>query len=461
MEYNPQVFREYDIRGYVDKDLSEEFARNLGYALGYYAHIQNSNRHAIIGWDCRESSTRYAAKLAEALAESGFNVDLIGMVPTPVVYHGCHKLQCGLGVAVTGSHNPKDMNGFKIVVRNRAISGKEIQEVRQIFEKVLNEGNLLKGDIGSVKSREYLSVYVDDLVENIKPHLKHTDFRFALDYGNGVAAITAIPILQKLDLKADHLFNDPDPEFPNHHPDPTVEKNLEALKLFVREKNLDFGFAFDGDGDRIGLVDNKGRSISGDLILLILATDILKKHPKSPIVGDVKCSDILFTEVQRLGGVPVMWKTGHSLIKAKMKEIGAPLAGEMSGHIFIADRYYGFDDAVYVALRLLEIFAGEFDLEAFEQSIPKIFNTSEIRITVPEQIKFLLIDKLKDAFKDYEINTIDGVRVKFNDGWALIRASNTQPALIMRFEANSRQRLEEIKSFVENLVFTEISVLSK
>lgn len=460
MVYNPAVFREYDIRGYVDKDLDSDFACRLGQALGSYAAQKGVQpKVAVVGWDCRESSPVYAKSVAEGLSSVGFDVVMIGMVPTPVVYHACFNLQVSVGVAVTGSHNPKDMNGFKLVVDRIALSGSEIQHLRKIFEA--QEWSVATATAKISENFGYVSDYVEDLVQNLKPYLGSKSVKFAVDHGNGVSSVTCIPIMERLNLRPQHLFAEPDPNFPNHHPDPTVEKNLQQLKSFVTENSLDFGIAFDGDADRIGLVRKNGETVPGDLILLILATDLLRRAGSATVIADVKCSNVLFQEIQRRGGTPVMWKTGHSLIKAKMKELKAPLAGEMSGHIFVGERYYGFDDAVYVALRLIEIFTREdFDLEVFMRSLPKTYNTPEIRIDVDEGIKFKLVDALKDSFRDYDVNTTDGVRVNFEDGWALVRASNTQPAVIMRFESFSEQGLNRIREMVENLVRKQLDLLA-
>ncbi|MCS6893944.1 MAG: phosphomannomutase, partial [Deltaproteobacteria bacterium] len=304
MEYNPKVFREYDIRGYVDKDLSEEFAFKLGIAIGIFAKRENlENLSAIVGFDCRESSPRYSDSLCRGLVNQGFQVSTIGMVPTPVVYHATTKLRASVGVAVTGSHNPKDMNGFKIIVNERSLSGKEIQDLRTIFENLSIEQGV-NSDSDKIRKLEYLNSYIDDIVSNVEPFLGNRNLDIALDYGNGVAGITCIPIMEKLGIRAHHLFSEPNPDFPNHHPDPTVEKNLEELKHYCREHSISLGFAFDGDGDRIGMIIGDGRIVPGDMLLLLLANSLLKHHPGETIIGDVKCSSVLFDEIQRLGGKP-------------------------------------------------------------------------------------------------------------------------------------------------------------
>ncbi len=448
MKYNPKVFREYDIRGYVGDDLSEEFAYKLGHALAEFSKKkEQGNKSAIIGWDCRESSPSYANALAQGLVENGFNVEMIGMVPTPVVYHAQFKKSSLIAVAVTGSHNPKNMNGFKMVVNGRAISGTEIQEVRSIYERLTP----IREPSGQISNIDYLAEYISDLTENIRPYLGNHSVKITLDYGNGVGGLSMKPILANLNVTANHLLDDPNPDFPVHHPDPSVEENLELLKQNVKSVG-GVGFAFDGDADRIGLVTETGRVVPGDIILLILAKEILKTQPGGTVIGDVKCSDILFNEIKRLGGKPLMWKTGHSLIKAKMKETNAILAGEMSGHIFIKHRYYGFDDAVYSALRIIEMLSNGFNLLEFLNSLPTVYNTPEFRKEVPEDIKFQAISELSSRFSGYDVDTTDGIRINFDQGWALVRASNTQPAIIMRFEAKSQEKLHEIETLVKNTV---------
>ena len=447
--YSPSVFREYDIRGFVDKDLSDEFSARLGCALArFYTLHGASEGEVVIGYDARASSKTYADALAKALSSEGFKVTNIGLVPTPVIYHYSIVKNCLAAVVVTGSHNPKDMNGFKLVFRGDALYGEQIQYVRKIFETVKPTS---QSDC-SIFYESWLEKYAEDLANKLSLKIGSKWPKFAADFGNGVAGLSfkLVASLLGVDSNVVTLFEEPDPNFPNHHPDPTVETNLTALKQAVIENSLDFGVAFDGDGDRIGLVDKFGRVVPGDMILLILAKSLVDNKKGLKVVADVKCSDILFQLLTQWNAQPLMWKTGHSLIKAKMKETGAELGGEMSGHIFIKDRFYGFDDAVYACFRLLEFFVNTgFDLSAFIDSLPKTFSTPEIRLDVAENLKFQIVERVKDHFlKRYDVVTIDGARIRFEKGWGLIRASNTQPVLVLRFEAKTEELLNKYKNEV-------------
>jgi phosphomannomutase/phosphoglucomutase len=365
------------------------------------------------------------------------------MVSTPILYFSLFNLDVDGGVMITASHNPGEYNGIKLCVEKDSLFGEGIQNIRNIAEG----GDFARGK-GSTETKDVIESYLKFLRENvqIKPGI-----RVGIDYGNGMVGIAGPQILKAFRCDATELYATPDGAFPNHHPDPTVVENLEDLINTVREKKLQLGIGFDGDGDRVGVVDEDGNIIWGDMLVVILSRDILSRTPGTKVIGDVKCSGRLFKDIERNGGNPIMWKTGHSLIKNKMKVEKAALAGEMSGHIFFADKYFGYDDALYAGLRLLEIISktGKKVSELLE-GIPPAISTPEIRVECPEEIKFRVVEKVKEELKkDYEVIDIDGVRIEFPDGWGLIRASNTQPALVLRFEAETKERLEEIRSLIE------------
>jgi len=439
---NPQIFREYDIRGIVDKDLTEEVIETIGKAYGTYMRKLGKKR-ASLGRDCRASSPAYAKAISRGINSAGLDVIDIGMVSTPILYFSLFNLDVDGGVMITASHNPGEYNGIKLCVEKDSLFGEGIQNIRKIAEG----GDFALGK-GTVETRDVIGSYLKFLRENvqIKPGI-----RVGIDYGNGMVGIAGPQILKAFRCDATELYATPDGAFPNHHPDPTVVENLEDLINTVREKKLQLGIGFDGDGDRIGVVDEDGNIIWGDMLVVILSRDILSRTPGTKIIGDVKCSGRLFKDIEKNGGNPIMWKTGHSLIKNKMKVEKAALAGEMSGHIFFADKYFGYDDALYAGLRLLEIISktGKKVSELLE-GIPPAISTPEIRVECPEEIKFRVVEKVKEELKkDYEVIDIDGVRIEFPDGWGLIRASNTQPALVLRFEAETKERLEEIRSLIE------------
>ncbi len=439
---NPQIFREYDIRGVVDKDLTEEFAEQLGKAYGTYVGRKGLSR-VTAACDGRLSSERLKSALIRGMVSTGCQVTDVGLCPTPVFYFSIFHLDKEGGVTVTGSHNPPDYNGFKICVGKETIHGEQIQELRRIMEG----GSYLSGQGGS-DSYQILSDYRDHLLKNlhIEPGLK-----VVLDAGNGTAGLVAPRLFKDSRCQVTELYCEVDGTFPNHHPDPIVMENIRDLITTVREQEADMGVGYDGDSDRIGVIDEQGNILWGDQLLIIFSREILKDHKGATIVGEVKCSQTLYDEISRLGGNPIMWKAGHSLIKHKMREEGALLGGEMSGHIFFADRYYGYDDAIYASLRLAEILsATDRKLSEFLQDIPKTYSTPEIRTDCPDEIKFKVIERVKEYFKaKYRTVDVDGVRVIFDDGWGLIRASNTQPALVSRFEAFSQERLTGIKTLVE------------
>ena len=392
-----------------------------------------------------ESSPRFSHFLTEGLNACGCDVVLIGMVPTPVLYHTVFTRDVDGGVMITGSHNPPDHNGFKTCLGKDALFGSQIQEIKHI---ALSEpGTIATGfpNEGRTNEISVLDDYCNDIVSRIS--FGPRKLKAVIDAGNGMGGVTAVPIIEKLGVEMVKLFIEPDSNFPNHHPDPTVEENLEDLIAAVNANNADIGIAFDGDGDRIGVVDENGRIIWGDELMILLSRSVLAERPGSTIIAEVKCSQTLFDDIAAHGGTPVMWKAGHSLIKAKMKETNAALAGEMSGHIFFADRFYGFDDATYVAARVLEILS-KTDKKFSElfADIPKLSRHPELRVDCPDDIKFDVVKRIADHFaQTNDVITIDGARINFENGWGLVRASNTQAILVLRFEANSEERLVEVR----------------
>jgi phosphomannomutase/phosphoglucomutase len=439
---NPQIFREYDIRGLVEKDLTEEVIELIGKAYGTYM-IKRGQKRVSLGRDCRLSSPNFAKAMARGINSTGVDVLDIGMVTTPMVYFSLFNLDVEGGVMITASHNPSEYNGVKLCVDKEALFGEEIQKIRKIAE----EGVFSSGE-GRVETGDIMDDYLKFLRENVK--IK-PGIRVAIDCGNAMTGIVAPRILKEFGCRVTEFYVTPDGRFPNHHPDPIVEENLKELIDAVKREKLALGIGFDGDGDRIGVVDESGNIIWGDMLLAIFARDVLKNIPGAKIIGEVKCSTRLFKDIERHGGIPIMWKAGHSLIKNKMKIEGAVLGGEMSGHMFFGDKFFGYDDAVYAALRLLEILSktGKRVSELLD-GIPQAFSTPEIRVDCPDDIKFQLTEKVKSEFKkEYNVIDIDGVRIEFPDGWGLIRASNTQPALVLRFEATNKERLKEIRSLIE------------
>jgi len=440
------IFREYDIRGVVPEELNKDTVHTLGLALGTY-YRQKGVRRISLGRDCRESSPMLFEALSQGLLETGLHVVDIGMVPTPLLYFSLHNLDVGGGIQITGSHNPPEFNGFKVCLGKSSIYGPEIQEIKRIAEAKSFE----KGE-GSTERADVVGPYLDYVAGVIE--VGDVPRKVVLDSGNGVAGPVAEPLYKRLGFEVISLFGEPDGRFPNHHPDPTIPENLKDLIEEVKGQNADIGIGFDGDADRIGVVDEAGRIIWGDQLMVIFSRDLLVRHPGAKIIGEVKCSQTLYDDIERRGGKPIMWKTGHSLIKNKMKEEGALLAGEMSGHIFFAERYFGYDDAIYAGARLLEVLSRtEKDTSQLLEGLPTMVNTPEIRIECPEEKKFKIVEELAQDFKkEYKVIDVDGARVLFEGGWGLIRASNTQPVLVLRFEAKTEQRLQEIrKVFMDKL----------
>lgn len=436
---NPNIFREYDIRGKAPDDLNQETVYELGLCFGTYYRNLGAKRISV-GRDCRLSSPDVHDSLLRGLTTSGMNVVDVGMVPTPLLYFSLFHLNLDGGIQITGSHNPPDYNGFKICLGKNAIHGEEIQKIRKIWET----GSFRQGE-GRVEAADVIGPYHDCLKENIRPG--KVKRKVVVDAGNGVAGLVAPEVYAQMGVGVEKLFCDPDGRFPNHHPDPTIPENLESLTEKIHEHSADLGIAFDGDGDRIGVVDQEGHIIWGDRLLIIFSRDLLAHNPGARIIGEVKCSQVLYDDISKHGGEPIMWKTGHSLIKSKMKEEGAVLAGEMSGHIFFADRYFGFDDAVYAGARLLEILSHrQGSIQELLSGVPAVASTPEIRLDCPEDMKFKVVATLTEAFKkEHQVMDVDGARVLFEKGWGLIRASNTQPVLVLRFEAQDDGSLEEIR----------------
>ena len=437
---NTAIFREYDIRGKFPDDLNNETAYELGKSFGTYFQSNGAGKISV-GHDCRESYPVLKDALIKGLLETGMTVTYIGMVPTPLSYFSIHELKLDGAVMITGSHNPPEYNGFKICLGKSTIHGEEIQKIRKIQEV----SDFKRGE-GTLVEIDVIKPYLNYLAENLQPgKIKR---KVIVDAGNGVGGLVAPDAYRAMGVEVEALFCEPDGKFPNHHPDPTIPENLVHLKKLVNEKDADLGIAFDGDADRIGVIDRDGNIIWGDQLMIIFSRDILGCNPGVPIIGEVKCSQVLYDDIENQGGEPIMWKAGHSLIKSKMKETGAMFAGEMSGHLFFADRYFGFDDAVYAGARLLEILTTqEKSVRELLAGIPEMVNTPEIRMDCPDDKKFNVVKKLVEEFKkEYDVIDVDGARVIFDRGWGLIRSSNTQPVLVLRFEATDENRLEEIRS---------------
>lgn len=448
------IFREYDIRGVADVELLDADIQVLGQAFGTYLQ-RHAGKKVTLGRDTRLSSPRLHHALLRGLLASGCAVTDIGVVPTPVLYYSVFHLGADGGVMITGSHNPPEFNGFKVVSGTSTIHGEAIQEVL----RTIKAGDLAQGP-GSVAEADAVTPYVAEVASQFRLPRR---IRAVVDAGNGTGGPVMHRICEKIDIEATEMFFEMDGRFPNHHPDPTVPANLAALIAKVLETKADLGIAFDGDTDRIGAVDDKGVVIYGDQLMIVYGREILSRKPGATFIGEVKCSQLMYDDLAARGGNPIMWKTGHSLIKAKMKETGAELAGEMSGHMFFADRYYGFDDALYAACRLIEIVARSGQpLSAQLADLPKTVTTPEIRFDCPDELKFEVVRRcaieLRPRHKTVEV---DGVRVLFPEGWGLVRASNTQPVLVMRFEATTPELLDQYRSEVEEVVARSVESAQK
>ncbi|MGA2772406.1 MAG: phosphomannomutase/phosphoglucomutase [Bryobacteraceae bacterium] len=441
----PTIFREYDIRGAADVELLDADIETLGQAFGTYLQ-RHAGKKVNLGRDTRLSSPRLRDALMRGLKASGCEVTDLGVVPTPVLYYSVFHLKADGAVMITGSHNPPEFNGFKVVSGTSTIYGEAIQEIRRAIET----GGLARGD-GSEKTADATTAYVAEICSQF--HFSRR-IRVCVDAGNGVGGPVMHRILEKLNVAATEMFFEMDGRFPNHHPDPTVLKNLEPLIANVRQTRADFGIAFDGDADRIGVVDDGGTVMYGDQLMIVYAREILSRKPGATFIGEVKCSQLMYDDIAARGGNAIMWKTGHSLIKAKMQETRAELAGEMSGHMFFADRYYGFDDALYAACRLMEIVANSGQpLSRQLADLPRTVTTPEIRFDCPDEIKFEVVRQASAELRArHKTVDVDGVRVLFPHGWGLVRASNTQPVVVMRFEATTPELLKEYQAEVESVV---------
>jgi phosphomannomutase len=444
--FDPTIIREYDIRGVVGKTLHVADAKALGRAFGTMV-VRAGGKTIMVGYDGRTHSPEFEAALVEGLLTTGLTVERIGMGPTPMLYFATYHANASAGIMVTGSHNPADQNGFKMLMAKHLPGGGPIYgEVIKQLAAMAAKDDFVSAPGGTTKKFDIRDAYVGRLKQD---YAGTKPMKVVWDCGNGAGC----EIVRRLtaELPGEHilLFADVDGRFPNHHPDPTVAENLRDLQEAVHKNKADLGVAFDGDADRIGAVDGQGRIVAGDQLLAIYASEVLKSHPGAAIIADVKASQALFDKVQELGGKPVMWKTGHSLIKAKMAETKSPLAGEMSGHIFFADKYYGYDDAIYAAVRLLTIVQAQGkSLAAWRDSLPATVSTPELRFPVDEARKFIVVDEIRQRLKkaSAHVNDIDGVRVLTDDGWWLLRASNTQAVLVARAEAQDTEGLGRLKA---------------
>ena len=452
MDINPKIFREYDIRGIVGQDLDEAIVETLGRAMGTF-FLGRGQKDVAVGQDCRLSSPGFGRALIRGLLSTGCDVADIGVVPTPLLYFSVFYKKMPAGVMITGSHNPPEHNGFKMMSGEETLYGKTIQALYEIVRK----GVFPRGE-GRVTSLDVVSEYQDYVSRNVR---FARPVKVVIDAGNGTGGVVAVPLFRKMGLNVIDIFCEPDGRFPNHHPDPTLPEAMEKLVAKVRESGAELGVAYDGDADRIGVVDDAGQILWGDQLLIIFARDILPSRPGAAVISEVKASKVLYEEIERLGGRPIMWRTGHSLIKEKIKEEKAPLAGEMSGHIFFADRWFGFDDAIYASARLLEILSrSKTKLSAMLADLPKTYSTPEIRIYASDEVKFKIVDEVRrELAARYPIIDIDGVRAIFPKGWGLVRASNTQAVIVLRFEADTEADLAAIQAEVRGVLQKVINTL--
>ncbi|MDQ6663176.1 MAG: phosphomannomutase/phosphoglucomutase [Acidobacteriota bacterium] len=439
------IFREYDIRGIANSELLDDGVTELGKAIGTLLQRRNS-RKITLARDCRLSSDRLRNALISGLKSTGCDVTDVGVVPTPLLYYSVFHFGAGGGIMITGSHNPSEYNGFKVVSGNSTIHGEDIRQLRAMIDSQ----DFIEGQ-GSETMADVITPYVEEISSQF---VFDRRIKVVVDAGNGTGGPAFERILENLNVDATTLFFDMDGRFPNHHPDPTVPANLDQLVAAVKEKGADLGIAFDGDADRIGAVDEKGTVIYGDQLMIVYSREILSRKPGATVIGEVKCSQQLYDDIRDRGGNGIMWKTGHSLIKAKMKETGAELAGEMSGHMFFADRYFGFDDALYAACRLIEIVSKSGKpLSAQLAGLAKTVTTPEIRVDCADELKFRVVSRVTEHFKEiYDVTDVDGARINFPAGWGLVRASNTQPVLVLRFEAETQKLLDGYRKEVEDAV---------
>lgn len=463
---NKSIFREYDIRGVYGKDIDESFAFLLGqaYARKLKEELATKTSYMVaVGRDCRLSGPSLVAQLISGIISEGIDVLDCGMGPTPQLYFAVFHKNLDGGIQVTASHNPGDQNGFKMMIGKGTLSGAAIQDIYKRMKEIQSSANTNEssGVVGQCKNYDADLDYLKSLVEASKSHVGKRKLKVVVDGGNGVGGPVGVPMLKELGCEVIELFTDPDGRFPNHHPDPTVVENIVEMRKRVVDEKADLGIAWDGDADRIGVVDEKGEPIFGDMLLVIFGRALLKEVQSPILIGDVKCSQLMFDTLNAEGAHAVMAKTGHSLIKAKLKELNAELAGEMSGHIFFAHRYYGFDDALHAAARLVEIVSQtNLPVSQLLDGVPKSFNTPEIRFDCADTLKFNVVARAKELLSEYEVNDLDGVRVKFNKGWGLVRASNTQAALVMRFEAEDEDSLVTYRRIFEEAIEKAIKELS-
>ncbi len=440
---NETMFREYDIRGLADAELTDPVVERIAMAIAAI-YVREGRETVAVGMDGRPSSPRIKDLLCRTLARFGLHVTDLGLVPSPVVYYAAFRHDLGGAVVVTASHNPSEYNGLKVMLGTAALYGDQVREICRLAI----HGPFAPEKPGRVASLDILEEYLKYIEGNVSLQRR---LRVVVDAGNGTGGLTAPELYRRLGADVVPLFCDVDGRFPNHHPDPTVAKNLQHLIAKVRASGADLGIGLDGDADRIGVVDHLGRILWGDQLLLIFAKDILRAHPGATIISEVKASEVFYSEVRRLGGNPIMWKAGHSLIKKKLFEINALAAGEVSGHVFFHDKWFGFDDAVYAGARLLEILAaGQASLSELFDEIPQVFNTPEIRVDCGDAVKFRVVEAVRDHFRArLPVIDIDGARIQFPRGWALVRASNTQPSLVVRYEADAQAELERIQAEVD------------
>ncbi|MDR3557618.1 MAG: phosphomannomutase/phosphoglucomutase [Syntrophobacteraceae bacterium] len=438
-----KVFREYDIRGIAGTEITDSDVMTLGRAFGTYMAREGKSR-IVVGRDCRLTSDRFRDLLVKGLLRSGMDVVDIGVCPTPLLYFAIRHLDREGGMMITASHNPSEYNGFKVCNGFDTIAGAEIQKLAEI----MRSEEFAEAD-GRLDCCDIIGPYIDFVTGNVRIARQ---LRVGVDAGNGTGGPVATAILERLGCEVHPIYCDMDGTFPNHEPDPTVMENLDDLRRLVLRENLDVGIAYDGDSDRLGVLDHRGEVVFGDKLMIIFAREILSRRPGSVFISEVKCSKTLYDDIERRGGKAIMWKTGHSLIKQKMKEVGAQLAGEMSGHMFFKDGYFGFDDGIFASCRLLEILASSGKrIPELLSGVPAMHSTPEIRVECPDEIKFAVVESAKREFKEknLEVIDIDGARINFPDGWGLVRASNTQPVLVLRFEAETSDRLKEIGELIE------------
>ncbi len=442
---NKHIFRQYDIRGVVEEDLTDDVVELLGRGFGSWVREEGGSSLAL-GRDGRLTGPGLRDAFVRGARAAGVDVIDVGMVPTPVLYFALYHLKPDAAVQITGSHNPPEFNGFKMMMGKQTVFGDMIQDLRKRIET----HNFTSGE-GGYREVQVVEDYIKHIAADVKPA---REVKLALDSGNGVSGAVVGDLFRALGQNPVELFSEVDGTFPNHHPDPTVEANLVDLKRTVLEQGLEFGVGFDGDGDRIGVIDDQGNILWGDRLLALFARYVLKDHPGATVIGEVKCSKALYDDIAAHGGKPIMWRTGHSFLKTKLREENARLAGEMSGHMFFNDRYFGYDDALYAAARLTEIVAMEGKpLSGLLADLPLYPSTPEMRVDCPEEIKFQVVEKVAAYFKErYNVVDIDGVRINYDHGWGLVRASNTQPVLVMRFEADTEERVNEYRQQVEAVV---------